>query len=318
MLKQNVMFPSLFVLLRYVPSQSEAMKSRNLVLNSVMPFRSVANFWSSARPDSEDFVPTRPKNDPPSKEPSSSSATASAPSNNDDTIKVRHSDAAVQQTDAMLDANAAQPAAATSAAEEQSDTNTNAVENSTGNASADQQAEAEHARTEGLRFGTAEFDEQFRNLTTLLRRAIAMRVVMDANEAQGSANGESESLSSAGLATLANLDAPPTESETNLDFSAQVAQIEPENAAAIDIHFLLNGVDCGPCMLNVQYDLTKPLFVVIDVYGTTKQLRIIEMHNVPTLRSLCRTQILECLNSLAHVRQLPIPEKLKVFLLKGV
>ena len=42
-----------------------------------------------------------------------------------------------------------------------------------------------------------------------------------------------------------------------------------------EMHFIINGEDQGPCGKDIPYD-EGPLYAVIDVYGTTKQVRIIQ------------------------------------------
>lgn len=44
-----------------------------------------------------------------------------------------------------------------------------------------------------------------------------------------------------------------------------------------EMHFIINGVDQGPCTKEIPLD-KSPLHVVIDVYGTTKQIRIIQLY----------------------------------------
>lgn len=41
-----------------------------------------------------------------------------------------------------------------------------------------------------------------------------------------------------------------------------------------EMHFIINGQDQGPCAKDIPYSY-GPLYVVVDVYGTTKQVRII-------------------------------------------
>lgn len=45
-----------------------------------------------------------------------------------------------------------------------------------------------------------------------------------------------------------------------------------------EMHFIINGVDQGPCTKDIPLDKAPPLHVVIDVYGTTKQIRIIQLY----------------------------------------
>lgn len=44
-----------------------------------------------------------------------------------------------------------------------------------------------------------------------------------------------------------------------------------------EMHFIINGVDQGPCTKDIPLD-KAPLHVVIDVYGTTKQIRIVQLY----------------------------------------
>lgn len=44
-----------------------------------------------------------------------------------------------------------------------------------------------------------------------------------------------------------------------------------------EMHFLINGEDQGPCARNIPYK-DGPLFAVVDVYGTTKQVRVIQLY----------------------------------------
>jgi len=43
-----------------------------------------------------------------------------------------------------------------------------------------------------------------------------------------------------------------------------------------EMHFILNGEDQGPCARGIPYK-TTPLYAVVDVYGTTKQVRIVQL-----------------------------------------
>ena len=50
--------------------------------------------------------------------------------------------------------------------------------------------------------------------------------------------------------------------------------IENDNA---NMHFIINGEDQGPCARGIPYD-KGPLFAVVDVYGTSKQVRIVQLY----------------------------------------
>ncbi|XP_067631400.1 neuralized-like protein 2 [Eurosta solidaginis] len=79
-----------------------------------------------------------------------------------------------------------------------------------------------------------------------------------------------------------------------------------------EMHFIINGVDQGPCTKEIPMD-KSPLHVVIDVYGTTKQIRIIQLYGIVSLQNACRDAIL--LHTKPHnIDMLPLPERLKTFL----
>lgn len=79
-----------------------------------------------------------------------------------------------------------------------------------------------------------------------------------------------------------------------------------------EMHFIINGEDQGPCVKNIPYQ-SGPLHAVIDVYGTTKQVRIVQLYGVSTLQNVCRDQILQRLKK-EEVSHLPLPKKIKQFL----
>ncbi|XP_043645669.1 neuralized-like protein 2 [Drosophila teissieri] len=81
-----------------------------------------------------------------------------------------------------------------------------------------------------------------------------------------------------------------------------------------ELHFIINGVDRGPVSRDIPLN-RAPLFVVIDVYGTTKQIRIIQLEGILSLQSACRNVILENFAEDA-ISELPLPESIKRFLLR--
>lgn len=44
-----------------------------------------------------------------------------------------------------------------------------------------------------------------------------------------------------------------------------------------EMHFIINGEDQGVCVCDLPYKF-KPLHAVVDVYGTTKQVRIVQLY----------------------------------------
>ncbi|XP_055921895.1 neuralized-like protein 2 [Eupeodes corollae] len=81
-----------------------------------------------------------------------------------------------------------------------------------------------------------------------------------------------------------------------------------------EMHFIINGIDQGPCTREIPYQ-NGPLHVVVDVYGTTKQIRIVQLYGIISLQNACRDAIL--LNLKKHdVDKLPLPDRLKQFLMR--
>ncbi|KAH8314482.1 neuralized-like protein 2 [Drosophila kikkawai] len=87
-----------------------------------------------------------------------------------------------------------------------------------------------------------------------------------------------------------------------------------QSASKGELHFIINGVDHGPVSRDIPLN-RSPLFVVIDVYGTTKQIRIIQLEGILSLQSACRNVILEHFTA-NTITKLPLPESIKRFLLR--
>ena len=51
----------------------------------------------------------------------------------------------------------------------------------------------------------------------------------------------------------------------------------PTNAYEADMHYIINGEDQGVCVKHIPY-MNAPLYVVVDVYGTTKKVRIVQLY----------------------------------------
>ena len=96
------------------------------------------------------------------------------------------------------------------------------------------------------------------------------------------------------------------------DVGSQVGVVYRVNrqTGLADMHFILNGMDRGVKAESIPYK-DAPLFAVVDVYGTTKKLRIVSESG--SLQSACREVILSRLSG-NDVSQLPLPNKLKKFL----
>ncbi|CAG5029537.1 unnamed protein product [Parnassius apollo] len=90
----------------------------------------------------------------------------------------------------------------------------------------------------------------------------------------------------------------------------KIKKDEPDLA---EMHFIINGEDQGPCTKAIPYK-SGPLHAVVDVYGTTKQVKIVQLYGVKTLQIVCRDAILQYVNN-GSVKSLPLPKCLKDFLL---
>jgi len=88
---------------------------------------------------------------------------------------------------------------------------------------------------------------------------------------------------------------------------------KPYNDIFAHIHLIINGVDQGVVESHIPYHIA-PLYVVADVYGTTKEIRIRQVHEVTSLQTACKAAILQHIAQKA-VGSLPLPKFLKDFLL---
>ncbi|ENN78096.1 neuralized-like protein 2 [Dendroctonus ponderosae] len=89
----------------------------------------------------------------------------------------------------------------------------------------------------------------------------------------------------------------------------------PVDDKEAEMHYIINGVDMGTCAKHIPYKNT-PLHVVVDVYGTTKKVRIIQLYHVSTLQAACRDVILHRMNK-RDIPALPLPKLLKDYLQYG-
>ncbi|KAL5243757.1 hypothetical protein ACI65C_011167 [Semiaphis heraclei] len=79
------------------------------------------------------------------------------------------------------------------------------------------------------------------------------------------------------------------------------------------MHFIINGEFVVPLSRTIPYN-DGPIRAVIDVYGATKRVRVIQVYNVNSLQSACRETILKNIKA-ASVSKLPLPNALKEYLL---
>lgn len=118
-----------------------------------------------------------------------------------------------------------------------------------------------------------------------------------ADPSNGSSNGECNSV------------VLPTDEGSRIG----VAYFPAPGQLTASMHFIINGEDQGPCARDIPYQ-KGPLYAVVDVYGTTKQVRVVQLYGVASLQSACRDAILQHITQTA-VSSLPLPKMLKEYLL---
>lgn len=88
----------------------------------------------------------------------------------------------------------------------------------------------------------------------------------------------------------------------------------PHEQDLAEMHFIINGEDQGPCTKDIPYK-QGALHAVVDVYGTTKQVKIIQLYGVTTLQNACMATILSRIDK-SEIGLLPLPQRLKNFLMR--
>ncbi|XP_033104276.1 neuralized-like protein 2 [Anneissia japonica] len=78
------------------------------------------------------------------------------------------------------------------------------------------------------------------------------------------------------------------------------------------MYFIINGEDSSGTKME-RANLSAPFFPVVDVYGVTKQVRILQISYMPSLQEMCRDVIISQITSSA-IGALPLPSKLKHYL----
>lgn len=53
--------------------------------------------------------------------------------------------------------------------------------------------------------------------------------------------------------------------------------VSADDKSLAEMHFIINGEDQGACTRDIPYD-TRPLHAVVDVYGTTKEVKIVQLY----------------------------------------
>ncbi|XP_007910388.1 neuralized-like protein 2 [Callorhinchus milii] len=83
------------------------------------------------------------------------------------------------------------------------------------------------------------------------------------------------------------------------------------NSAGVgDMHIVINGEDMGPCARGIPTN--QPLYAVVDVFASTKSVRIIQVeYGFPSLQTLCRQVIQKHIINRLAIDWLKLPELLK-------
>lgn len=85
-----------------------------------------------------------------------------------------------------------------------------------------------------------------------------------------------------------------------------------ENKDLAEMHFIVNGDDVGAQAVDIPYKESN-LYVCVDVYGTTKSVKIIQVYGINSLQSLSKDVILNSMDE-SLLNQLPLPASLKDYL----
>ncbi|NXI36155.1 NEUL2 protein, partial [Galbula dea] len=79
-----------------------------------------------------------------------------------------------------------------------------------------------------------------------------------------------------------------------------------------DMHIIINGEDMGPCARHLP--TVHPLYAVVDVFASTKSVRIIPVeYGLPSLQTLCRVVIEKHIIHRLAIDGLDLPPPLKSF-----
>ncbi|XP_018016508.1 uncharacterized protein LOC108673228 [Hyalella azteca] len=87
----------------------------------------------------------------------------------------------------------------------------------------------------------------------------------------------------------------------------------PQGGDYAEMHYIINGEDQGIFTRLLPYK-DAPLYAIVDVYGTTKRVRIIQLYETMSLKMACRSVILQRLVP-EDIPLLPLPPQLLQYLL---
>lgn len=99
---------------------------------------------------------------------------------------------------------------------------------------------------------------------------------------------------------------------SRIGITYEIQQGSSNSEYKVFMHLIINGEDQGPSLME-NADYRNPLYAIVDVYGTTKQVRIVQLNYVPTLQECCRMRVRTNIKE-NEVERLPLPPKLKGYL----
>ncbi|XP_077315356.1 neuralized-like protein 2 [Lithobates pipiens] len=87
---------------------------------------------------------------------------------------------------------------------------------------------------------------------------------------------------------------------------------EPQSDGTRHMHTIINGEDMGASVRGIP--ASQPLYAVIDVFASTKSVRVIQLeYGFPSLQTLCRLIIQKHMMRRLDIDQLDLPQLLKNF-----
>lgn len=78
------------------------------------------------------------------------------------------------------------------------------------------------------------------------------------------------------------------------------------------MHLLVNGEDQGATRMDGA-EIDQPFYATVDVYGTSKQVRIVQVNHLPSLQESCRVALRSQISD-KDISSLPLPSRLKRYL----
>lgn len=93
------------------------------------------------------------------------------------------------------------------------------------------------------------------------------------------------------------------------DVGSKIGVLYKVKGSHAEMHFIVNGLNQRVFICNIPN--RQHVYAVADIYGTTKQVRIVQMYSMPSLFECCLNFISRHVSSPEAVKLLPLPGKLK-------